>query len=63
MESNKLIINRDKTEVLNVGTASRIKQENIDTIKILDSSLPLQQSAKYLGVRLDSTLAMRDHNY
>jgi hypothetical protein len=61
MDSNKLMLNSDKTEILIVGTASRINQVDIDTIQILDSSISIQKSVKYLGVRLDSTLAMRDH--
>ena len=44
-----------------MGTASRINQVDIDTIQILDSSISFQRSIKYLGVRLDPTLTMRDH--
>ena len=60
MDSNKLMLNSDKTEMLTVGTTSRLNQVNIDTIQILDCSISMQKSVKYLGVRLDSTLAMRD---
>ena len=61
MDSNKLMLNSDKTEILTMGTASRINQVDIDTIQILDSSISFQKSIKYLGVRLDPTLTMRDH--
>ena len=61
MDSNKLMLNSDKTEILTMGTASRINQADIDTIQILDSSISFQKSIKYLGVRLDPTLTMRDH--
>ena len=44
-----------------MGTASRINQVDIDTIQILDSSISFQKSIKYLGVRLDPTLTMRDY--
>ena len=63
MNSNKLMLNTDKTEILTVGTSSRIKQVDFtsDTIQILNSQVPFQQSVKYLGVRLDQNLSMSDH--
>ena len=61
MDSNKLMLNADKTEVLIVGTASRIEQLDCDAIKILDTDISLQKSVKYLGVRMDQTLSMSDH--
>jgi hypothetical protein len=61
MDSNKLMLNTDKTEVLTVGTTSRVNQVDCDTIQILDSNISFQKSVKYLGVRLDQTLSMSDH--
>ena len=63
MNSNKLMLNTDKTEILTVGTSSRIKQVDFtcDTIKILNSEIPIQNSVKYLGVRLDQNMSMSDH--
>ena len=61
MDSNKLMLNSDKTEILTLGTASRINQVDIDTIQILDSSISFQKSIKYLGVSFDPTLTMHDH--
>ena len=61
MDSNKLLLNGDKTETLIVGTGSRLNQVNIDTIQVLNSTIPFQKSVRYLGVRLDPTLTMRDH--
>ena len=61
MDSNKLMLNADKTEVLIVGTASRVKQLDCGAIKILDTNIAFQKSVKYLGVRMDQTLSMSDH--
>ena len=61
MDSNKLMLNTDKTEVMIVGTASRIKQVAGNSIIILNSDIKIQESVKYLGVRLDQTLSMSSH--
>ena len=55
------MLNADKTEVLIVGTASRVEQLDCNTIKILDTDISFQKSVKYLGVRMDQTLSMADH--
>ena len=39
MDSNKLMLNAGKTEVLIVGTASRVEQFDRDAIKILASKI------------------------
>ena len=54
MDSNKIMRNADKTEVLIVGTASRVEQLDCNAIKILDTDISLQKSVKYLGVRMDT---------
>ena len=61
MDSNKLMLNTDKTEVMIVSTASRIKQVAGNSITILNSDIKIQESVKYLGVRLDQTLSMSRH--
>ena len=61
MDSNKLMLKADKTEVLIVGAASRVEQFDRDAIKILDTEISLQKSVKYLGVRMDPTLSMSDY--
>ena len=63
MDSNKLMLNTDKTEVMIVGTAFRIKQvaSTCSSISILNSDIDIQKSVKYLGVRLDQTLSMSSH--
>ena len=61
MDSTKLMLNADKTEVLIVGTTSRIEQLDCDAIKILETDISFQKSVKYLGVRMDQNLSMSDH--
>ena len=61
MDSNKLMLNVDKTEVLIVGTAYCVEQLDCDAIKILDTDISLQKSVKYLGVRMDQTLSISNH--
>ena len=61
MDSNKLMLNTDKTEFLPIGTKSRINQVDSDSILVLNSNISFQESVKYLGVRLDQTLSMSDH--
>ena len=55
------MLNTDKTEVMIVGTASRVKQVAGNSITILNSDIKIQESVKYLGVRLDQTLSMSRH--
>ena len=55
MDSNKLMLNGDKTEVMTVGTASRINQIDSDSNRILHFDIIFLNSVKYLGVRLDHT--------
>ena len=61
MDSNKLMLNTDKTEVMIVGTASRVKQVASNSFTILNSDIKIKESVKYLGVRLDQTLSMSSH--
>ena len=48
MDSNKFMLNADKTEVLIVDTASRVEQLDCGAIKILDTDIAFQKSVKYL---------------
>ncbi|MGB5557614.1 MAG: reverse transcriptase family protein, partial [Paracoccaceae bacterium] len=59
MNSNKLKLNTDKTEVLPVGTQSSLRLVESDSTVIGGSSIPFQSSVRYLGVQIDQTLSMR----
>ena len=60
MNSNKLILNTDKTEVIAVSTSSRLSRVDCNSANIGGSSIPFRTSVKYLGVKIDQTLSMQD---
>ena len=61
MDSNKLFMNADKTELMPVGTTSCLKQLHTPPIPIMGESIAPKSSVKYLGVTIDQTLSMQDH--
>ena len=61
MNSNKLKLNTDKTEVMPVGSASRLKSVDSECANIGGNSVPFKTSVKYLGVHLDKTLSVQKH--
>ena len=61
MNSNKLKLNTDKTEVMPVGSASRVALVESECANIDGNSVPFKMSVKYLGVLLVQTLSMRQH--
>ena len=61
MNSNKLKLNTDKTEVMPVGSASRLESVDSECANIGGNSVPFKTSVKYLGVHLDKTLSMEKH--
>ena len=58
MEINKLKLNPEKTELMIISTKHNMKKINEKHINIKGVDVPVQQSLKYLGVRLDSTMSM-----
>ena len=61
MNSNKLKLNTDKTEVMPVGSASHLESFGSECANIGRNSVPFKTSVKYLGVHLDRTLSMQQH--
>ena len=61
MNSNKLKLNTDKTEVTPVGSTSRVTLVESECANIDGNSVPFKMSVKYLEVHLDQTLPMRQH--
>ena len=61
MDSNKLFMNADKTELMPAGTSSCLKQLNTSSVPIMGENVVLKSSVKYLGVTIDQTLSMQDH--
>ena len=58
-DSNKLVMNAEKTELMPVGSASHLKQVNATSIPIMNEDIQLKSSVRYLGVSLDKTLSMQ----
>ncbi|MEM7226837.1 MAG: reverse transcriptase domain-containing protein [Pseudomonadota bacterium] len=58
MQQHKLKLNDDKTEILTCGTESKLKNTNIHTLEIAGNEITCAQTAKNLGVVLDSSLSM-----
>ena len=54
-------MNTDKTEVMAVGSASRVALVESEYANIGGNSVPFKMSVKYLGVHLDQTLSVRQH--
>ena len=60
MDSNNLKLNTDKTEVMVVGSSSCLARVSGGSLVMGGSVIAFQDSVRYLGVRLDPTLSMRD---
>ena len=61
MNSNKLKLNTDKTEIMPVGSASCLESVDSECANIGGNSVPFKTSVKYLGVHLDKTLSLQKH--
>ena len=61
MNSNKLKLNADKTEVIPVGSASHVALVESECTNISRNSVPFKMSVKYLRVHLNQTLSMWQH--
>ena len=62
MNSNKLMWNTDKTEIMAVGTSSRLSQVDCNSANIGSINIPFETSVKDLGVKIDQTLPMQGPN-
>ena len=54
MNSNKLMLNTDKPEVMAVGTSFRLSRVDCNSANIGCSKIPFKTSMTYLGVKIDS---------
>ena len=61
MDSNKLKLNPDKTEIIAIGVPSCLRRVGDCSIDLDGSIVNFQSCVKYLGVTLDNTLSMKDH--
>ena len=59
MQSNKLKLNTEKTEMMLVSSSVHISLVICESADIGGSSIPFQTTVTYLGVHLDQTLSMK----
>ena len=62
METNDLVTNmkKGKTECMLFGTTKRTKDISLE-INYRHHNIPFTRSYKYLGIKLDQSLSLRDH--
>jgi hypothetical protein len=61
IKSNKLKMNDDKTEILILGTKTKLQQTNTQSMTFFNCTIPFAKSARNLGVYLDCHLTMDTH--
>ena len=61
MQSNKLKLNTEKTEMMLVGSSVRISSVSCESAYRDGSCIPLQTTVTNLGVHFDQTLSMKQH--
>ena len=61
MQSNKLKLNTEKTEMMLVGSSVRISSVVCESADIGGSCIPFQTTVTYPGVHLDHTPSMKQH--
>ena len=61
MNTNKLKLNEEKTEILLFGTTQKLKKVQTSSISICNTDIPIKTKARNLGVIFDSQLSMDNH--
>ena len=60
MTQNELQLNTEKTEAMLIGTRQKLSSISIYTFQLDDTTVPLSDTVKSLGVLLNSTLSMEN---
>ena len=60
MTQNKLQLNSEKTGATLIGTRHKLSSISVNILQLDDTTVPLSDSVKSLGVLLDSTLSMEN---
>jgi exonuclease III len=60
MTNNKLKLNDDKTESILISTRQKLSQLPPLSLQLCNTAVPITDSAKNLGVHIDSTLSMQN---
>ena len=58
MTQNKLQLTNEQTETMLIGTRQKMSSISLNILELDDTTVPLSDSVKCLGVLLDSTLSM-----
>ena len=61
MSANKLKLNEDKTELMLVGTGSKLKHITVKAVDLGNQIIPTSNHLKNLGILMDSGLTMEKH--
>ena len=61
MNSNKLKLNPDKTEVMVVGYANELKSVKSESTQIGGCNISFSKYVQYLGVQIDENLSLSHH--
>ena len=59
MKGNKLKMNDDKTELITIGSKSKLKQVSTNSMVFQDCQIEFSESVRNLGVFLDESLTMK----
>ena len=58
MKGNKLKMNNDKTELIAIGSKSKLKQVSTNSMVFQDCEIEFSKSVRNLGVLLDESLSV-----
>ena len=61
MIANKLKMNTDKTEIMLCGTTNKLRNVDIERIKIGDDFVDFSQEVKDLGILIDQNISFNNH--
>ena len=59
MKGNKLKMNDDKTELITIGSKSKLKQVSTNSMVFQDCQIEFSEWVRNLGVFLDESLTMK----
>ena len=60
MKGNKLKMNEEKTEIISIGTKSKLEQVTVHSLTFSDCEITFSKSVRNLGVHLDTCLTMEN---
>ena len=61
MNSNKLKLNREKTEIIMLGTPKQLEKVRLDTVTVGGTQLEITKRARNLGLLMDANMTLVPH--